>query len=277
MHTNSEINPKGKGKPDYPHLDGTAIRLPLRSRPSSLSTKCAKPEDVLNLFNEFTGHDLECVLLFLKNVREIAIYEVTSDGKSREICWVAIRNRGPGAGDDDTNSEGAMSKAGENYSTWKTVIETRFSTSTISGPRIAKTETTWRLLDCPFTDKSSARILGLLSEEHNPKEEMARRKLHQRVQVAAPLSIVTSTTSSNPSVPVPPSTPSPESSGDSPMSPVANSAISASYGISDWKLGRLFSGLPLPRLNNRSWPIHVDARFALPPSRQFIRSSLEGG
>lgn len=258
-----EGSDKGEGEQRSPRLEGTAIRLPLRSRTSSLSTKCSKPEDILKLFDEFRRHDLECVLLFLNNVKEIEVYELTPEGTIREICSAAMRSQEPkqGSGSDEGKNE---NMTGGSYVTWKAVVNTKVhsgtSTSRANGPSVKLTTTTWRILECPFTDPSSANILERqLSKEHSPEEEMKRRKLNQRIRLAAPLSFVVSSVSS----------------AGMPIDQTPTSAVA--YGVSHWRSGRVFSGLPLPRANNKNWPIHVDARFAIPPSRQWIRSFLEGG
>lgn len=269
------VHDKGKGKQSCPHLDGTAIRLPLRSRASPLSTKCSKVEDILKLFEEFSRHDLECVLLFLKHVKEIEVYEVTPEGRVREICSATLRR------EHDTGDDGKSAQIqGGNYTSWRAVVETKVQSSitpsqglrsaSIPAANTVKTTiTTWRFLNCPFTDTSSTQILRQqLSKEHNPEEEMKRRKLHPRIQVAAPLSITVSVLSM-----------ASASSNQTSSKPQSHDVISTvpTHGINNWRSGRVFSGLPLPRANNRKWPIHVDACFAIPPSRQWIRSTLEGG
>ncbi|KXN83780.1 Sacsin [Leucoagaricus sp. SymC.cos] len=287
--TQTAKDAKGKGRETCPspRLEGTAIRLPLRTRSSPISTKSHRPEDVLKLFDEFSRHDLECVLLFLRNVKEIAVYEVIAEGVVREICAAAISNRRMEKDDRIEGIDGTKSKGG-NYITWKSVVETRVTsvppTSRVSPlpgssvvPNTQNTTTTitiWRFIDCPFTDDASTRILRQISREHSPEEEMKRRKLHQRIQLAAPLSIVTSSTTSTPSMDT--LTFSFDSTITATLDDKSKSNAQT-YGISRWRNGRLFSGLPLPRANNKNWPVHVDARFAIPPSRQWIRSALEGG
>ncbi|KAF9445202.1 hypothetical protein P691DRAFT_676124 [Macrolepiota fuliginosa MF-IS2] len=256
---------------NHPRVLGTVIRLPLRTKktPKSLSTQCPTPEKINQLFDEFVKYDLECTLLFLKNVRRIEMYEVLGDGAEnvREVCSVEVKEgkrEGGGVG---------QGPRGE-YTTERCVIEScvtlpadapghgRLGTPTpthmpvtrASGSLTRITTTTWRTLECPFNDPPSGAILGRIPREYNPAEEMQRRKLNQCVRVAAPISFVTASATAN-----------------------ASASTAAAYGVGYWRSGRLFSGLPLPRSNNKNWPIHVDARFAIPPSRQNIRSSLEGG
>lgn len=227
---------------------------------------------MLKLFDEFIQHDLECVLLFLRNVRRIEVYEIAADGAVREICSTGVRD------------EGVLEGSSGEYTTWRTVVETKVSasspavggagragvpstTATGTGPGarsgVTKTiTTTWRILNCPFTDAPSIEVLNRIPKEYHPEEEMRRRKLNQRVRVAAPLSSVISSTST---------------STTSTTSAATANGVVTNYGIGYWRSGRLFNGLPLPRANNKKWPIHVDARFAIPPSRQSVRSALEGG
>jgi len=272
----SEEFDKGKCKQDPSRLEGTAIRLPLRSRPSPLSINSPKPEDILKLFDQFIRYDLECVLLFLKHVKKIEVYEVT-DRAIREICSAVLSDRETMMTKSEEIIGGVVKQA---YSAWKAIGQTRVypesssisrhnPTSTTGSPAniqtVTTTTTTWRFIDCSFESKASQQILERrLSKEHNPDEEMKRRKLFPRIMLAAPLSSDLSSTSKG-------------LVSQTNLSLSQQTANSGGYGVRLWRNGRVFSGLPLPRANNKNWPIHVDARFAIPPSRQWIRSSLEGG
>lgn len=277
-------------KGDSPYVDGTIIRLPLRApdshKASSPSTESHTPENILKLFEDFFNHDLECVLLFLKNLKQIDVYEINPQGVLNEICSTVLKKgerSGSGGGD---------------YDTWRCVVETRVSTSSpplvppaansirptgsqAAGKSITKsTTTTWRMLSCPFTDSMSLEILERIPKSCNPEEQMKRRKLNQTIRVAAPLSNVTSSSSSKtrtsaPSIPTSASSIKPLS--DVTPSVDANSPRNTTFGVRFWRQGRLFHGLPLPRSISQKWPIHVDAKFALPPSRQRIRSFYESG
>lgn len=301
-------NGKGKNKEnekDHPHINGTLIRLPLRSRSSSLSIKCHTPQSILKLFSDFIYYDLECILLFLKNIKKIEIYEISPQGVVREICSATAK------GDEDRiqGGEGGGSGGGD-FVTWRCVVETRVSTPNPSGtptPTIPTTPvrpvsgigvgtggtggtttktttTTWRILSCPFTDTSSIEVLKRIPKEYSPEEEMTRRKLDQRVRVAAPLSFVTSFTSAGNSASVLTSTSTSASvsaaakSFSAAAAPVnVDAGGTQTFGVGYWRNGRLFHGLPLPRSNDQKWPIHVDAKFALTPSRSRVRSFHEGG
>jgi len=264
---------KGKCKQDSSRLDGTAIRLPLRSRPSPLSINSPKPEDILKLFDEFIRYDLECVLLFLKHVKKIEVYEVT-DRVIREICSAVLSDRESVIIKSEEITGGIVKEA---YSAWKAIGQTRVypelssisrynpTTNTGSLQTMTTTTTTWQFIDCSFEGENSQQILEhRLSREYNPNEEMKRRKLFSRIRLAAPLSLDLSSTSK-------------ELGSQTDLSLSRQIADSEGYGVRHWRDGRVFSGLPLPRANNKSWPVHVDARFAIPPSRQWIRSFLEGG
>jgi len=266
---------KGKCKQDPSRLDGTAIRLPLRSRPSPLSINSPKPEDILKLFDQFICYDLEYVLLFLKHVKKIEVYEVT-DRVIREICSAALSDRESVMIKSEEITGGVVKEA---YSAWRAIGQTRVypesssisrcnPTTTIGGLtniQSMTTTTTWRFIDCSFEGENSQQTLKhRLSREHNPDEEMKRRKLFPRIRLAAPLSSDLSSTSKG-------------LVSQADLSLSQQTAVPGGYGIRLWRNGRLFSGLPLPRANNKNWPIHVDARFAIPPSRQWIRSFLEGG
>ena len=267
---------KGKCKQDPSRLDGTAIRLPLRSRPSPLSINSPKPEDILNLFDQFIRYDLECVLLFLKHVKKIEVYEVT-DGVIHEICSAVLCDRESVMIKSEEITGGVVKEA---YSAWRAIGQTRVypKSSSISrcNPTITTgsladiqsmttTTTTWRFIDCSFEGETSQQILKhKLSREHDPDEEMRRRKLFPRIRLAAPLSSDLSSTSKG-------------LVSQTDLSLSQRTTVPGGYGVRLWRNGRVFSGLPLPRANNKNWPIHVDARFAIPPSRQWIRSFLEGG
>ena len=267
---------KGKCKQDPSRLDGTAIRLPLRSRPSPLSINSPKPEDILNLFDQFIRYDLECVLLFLKHVKKIEVYEVT-ERVIREICSAVLCDRESVMIKSEEITGGVVKEA---YSAWRAIGQTRVypKSSSISrcNPTITTgsladiqsmttTTTTWRFIDCSFEGETSQQILKhKLSREHDPDEEMRRRKLFPRIRLAAPLSSDLSSTSKG-------------LVSQTDLSLSQRTTVPGGYGVRLWRNGRVFSGLPLPRANNKNWPIHVDARFAIPPSRQWIRSFLEGG
>ena len=267
---------KGKCKQDPSRLDGTAIRLPLRSRPSPLSINSPKPEDILNLFDQFIRYDLECVLLFLKHVKKIEVYEVT-DGVIHEICSAVLCDRESVMIKSEEITGGVVKEA---YSAWRAIGQTRVypksssisrcnpttTTGSVADVRsMTTTTTTWRFIDCSFEGETSQQILKhKLSREHDPDEEMRRRKLFPRIRLAAPLSSDLSSTSKG-------------LVSQTDLSLSQRTTVPGGYGVRLWRNGRVFSGLPLPRANNKNWPIHVDARFALPPSRQWIRSFLEGG
>lgn len=267
---------KGKCKQDPSRLDGTAIRLPLRSRPSPLSINSPKPEDILNLFDQFIRYDLECVLLFLKHVKKIEVYEVT-DGVIHEICSAVLCDRESVMIKSEEITGGAVKEA---YSAWRAIGQTRVYPKSSSISRcnptttagsvadvrsMTTTTTTWRFIDCSFEGETSQQILKhKLSREHDPDEEMRRRKLFPRIRLAAPLSSDLSSTSKG-------------LVSQTDLSLSQRTTVPGGYGVRLWRNGRVFSGLPLPRANNKNWPIHVDARFAIPPSRQWIRSFLEGG
>ena len=267
---------KGKCKQDPSRLDGTAIRLPLRSRPSPLSINSPKPEDILNLFDQFIRYDLECVLLFLKHVKKIEVYEVT-DGVIHEICSAVLCDRESVMIKSEEITGGVVKEA---YSAWRAIGQTRVypksssisrcnpttTTGSVADVRsMTTTTTTWRFIDCSFEGETSQQILKhKLSREHDPDEEMRRRKLFPRIRLAAPLSSDLSSTSKG-------------LVSQTDLSLSQRTTVPGGYGVRLWRNGRVFSGLPLPRANNKNWPIHVDARFAIPPSRQWIRSFLEGG
>lgn len=267
---------KGKCKQDPSRLDGTAIRLPLRSRPSPLSINSPKPEDILNLFDQFIRYDLECVLLFLKHVKKIEVYEVT-DGVIHEICSAVLCDRESVMIKSEEITGGVVKEA---YSAWRAIGQTRVypksssisrcnpttTTGSVADVRsMTTTTTTWRFIDCSFEGETSQQILKhKLSREHDPDEEMKRRKLFPRIRLAAPLSSDLSSTSKG-------------LVSQTDLSLSQRTTVPGGYGVRLWRNGRVFSGLPLPRANNKNWPIHVDARFAIPPSRQWIRSFLEGG
>jgi len=267
---------KGKCKQDPSRLDGTAIRLPLRSRPSPLSINSPKPEDILNLFDQFIRYDLECVLLFLKHVKKIEVYEVT-DGVIHEICSAVLCDRESVMIKSEEITGGVVKEA---YSAWRAIGQTRVypksssisrcnpttTTGSVADVRsMTTTTTTWGFIDCSFEGETSQQILKhKLSREHDPDEEMRRRKLFPRIRLAAPLSSDLSSTSKG-------------LVSQTDLSLSQRTTVPGGYGVRLWRNGRVFSGLPLPRANNKNWPIHVDARFAIPPSRQWIRSFLEGG
>ena len=70
------------------NYQGTLFRFPLRSEPSQLSSKPYTAEKVRNLF-ESLRKEAPLILLFLKNVEEISLYE--TDGVSKEKLVFSVR------------------------------------------------------------------------------------------------------------------------------------------------------------------------------------------
>uniref|UniRef100_H3A3T5 Sacsin molecular chaperone n=1 Tax=Latimeria chalumnae TaxID=7897 RepID=H3A3T5_LATCH len=69
------------------HFPGTLFRFPLRVKPSQLSTNIYNKEKVLELFESFKA-DADTVLLFLRNVQDVALYVRESDGTERLLFRV---------------------------------------------------------------------------------------------------------------------------------------------------------------------------------------------
>ncbi|KAG8987331.1 hypothetical protein FRB94_006525 [Tulasnella sp. JGI-2019a] len=74
--------------------NGTAIRLPLRlpkeAKQSKIKDIATTVDDVRNMLNEFVQKELQDVLLFLKNITEVGLYEIGADGRKNQIAraWV---------------------------------------------------------------------------------------------------------------------------------------------------------------------------------------------
>ncbi|XP_046843110.1 sacsin-like [Xenia sp. Carnegie-2017] len=62
------------------HYDGTLFRFPLRTQPSELSQKIYTKEMVMSLFESFRN-EAHAILLFLKNIESISLYERENHGE----------------------------------------------------------------------------------------------------------------------------------------------------------------------------------------------------
>ncbi|KIY62733.1 hypothetical protein CYLTODRAFT_458738 [Cylindrobasidium torrendii FP15055 ss-10] len=71
---------------DFFPANGSVIRLPLRSAGSAISKQTVSGDDIRTLFRDFIREELSAVLLFLKHVQDIEIWEVDATGKR---FWLA--------------------------------------------------------------------------------------------------------------------------------------------------------------------------------------------
>ena len=71
-------------------FDGTLFRLPLRKWPSKISIKPYTAGKVNSLFESFM-EEAPVILLFLKNVESISIYETTWTEREKRIFTVKIK------------------------------------------------------------------------------------------------------------------------------------------------------------------------------------------
>ena len=69
--------------------EGTLFRFPLRNKPSKLSTKLYSTERVKELFEVFK-EEAGIILLFLKNVEEISLYETNETLKEKRLFAVKV-------------------------------------------------------------------------------------------------------------------------------------------------------------------------------------------
>ncbi|RXW22303.1 hypothetical protein EST38_g3550 [Candolleomyces aberdarensis] len=73
-------------------LDGTVVRLPLRTKPGELREKIVSPEEIKQLFQEFIEKELTIAMLFLQHLRSIDFIIIDQAGRVKKIahCTVAI-------------------------------------------------------------------------------------------------------------------------------------------------------------------------------------------
>ena len=72
------------------YFDGTLFRLPLRKWPSKISVKPYTAAKIYNLFESFMA-EAPVILLFLKNVETISIYENTWKEREKKLFTVQIK------------------------------------------------------------------------------------------------------------------------------------------------------------------------------------------
>ena len=73
------------------YYNGTLFRFPLRDRPSELSKKTYTPDKVRKLF-EALKQEASVILLFLKNIEEISLFETNEMSKQRCLFSVCLSN-----------------------------------------------------------------------------------------------------------------------------------------------------------------------------------------
>ena len=72
--------------------DATIFRFPLRQQPSDLSTKRYTPDEVLEELKSSFERDAKHILLFLKNVKKIGLFELIKGKKMELVATVSIDN-----------------------------------------------------------------------------------------------------------------------------------------------------------------------------------------
>ncbi len=66
------------------------IRCPLRTHPGRISEDVVQSDMITDLFREFIDKEMDIILLFLKNIKCIEIYEVTPTGLSTLFARTSI-------------------------------------------------------------------------------------------------------------------------------------------------------------------------------------------
>ena len=74
------------------YYSGTLFRFPLRNEPSDLSTKNYTAEKVRKLFHALEK-EASVILLFLKNIEEIALFETDQSNTTRQVFIVKLSDR----------------------------------------------------------------------------------------------------------------------------------------------------------------------------------------
>ncbi|KAG6874639.1 hypothetical protein C0992_007151 [Termitomyces sp. T32_za158] len=74
---------------------GTVVRLPLRRRPSRLSTQILSAPDIRQLLVDFIHDELRITLLFLTHLTSISVYEVSADGNVTRLAASSITRAPP--------------------------------------------------------------------------------------------------------------------------------------------------------------------------------------
>ena len=74
------------------YYSGTVFRFPLRNEPSDLSTKNYTAEKVRKLFHALEK-EASVILLFLKNIEEIALFETDQSNTTRQVFIVKLSDR----------------------------------------------------------------------------------------------------------------------------------------------------------------------------------------
>ena len=73
------------------YYSGTVFRFPLRNEPSDLSTKNYTAEKVRQLFHALEK-EASVILLFLKNIEEIALFETDQSNTTKQVFIVKSKS-----------------------------------------------------------------------------------------------------------------------------------------------------------------------------------------
>ena len=88
--------------------DATIFRFPLRQQPSDLSTKRYTPDEVLEELKSSFERDAKHILLFLKNVKKIRLFELIDGKKMELVAEVSIDNVSAVIDNADNVQEGSV-------------------------------------------------------------------------------------------------------------------------------------------------------------------------
>ncbi|KAF5378086.1 hypothetical protein D9615_007575 [Tricholomella constricta] len=209
---------------------GSVVRLPLRTLPSEISSKVYAPAEIRQLFLDFAQEEIHIALLFLNSVSCIEMYEIDAEG--RRTC-LARSDVGRG-------ERRALSEAGMMPGVDVAVFDVE-EKGTRAATAAAASSERWRILHAAFPFEHAAAALKKrmgAGPEVDAAAALAKHKLHPKLAIAVPMSVVTS------------------------------------QGQDEWAFGgRLFTYLPLPLMTH--FCVHVHALFALTPSREKLQNREE--
>ncbi|KAG8937650.1 hypothetical protein FRC00_002978, partial [Tulasnella sp. 408] len=168
-------------------FDGTAIRLPLRQPNSNsrISSTSMSVQAARELFDSFIKDDLPEVMLFLKHITSIELYELSPDGTKTDLAIIQIKNADEVKAERSKN-RGRSSRAEMNH------YELKISMTSNPGSMNSKTYTR-RWIITHYVDSFGIAVTAMvkrLDPGENPegiKARMISDKLFPHVALAFPV------------------------------------------------------------------------------------------
>jgi hypothetical protein len=240
-------------------VPGTVIRLPFRTKPSTLNNNPVTPTEIKNLLLQFiSGGEMEITLLFLSHVSCIEIREVDEEG-----AGYTVLARAEVVKEDEHVSSGANRDVSVRSRKVRVKVSVKPGieyAGTAAAGKIeveVEKERSWRILRASFDEQKSVQELKRRFDG-DPSAVLDKNKLVPDVGLAIPLG---GTRVSR--------------SRDSQLGDVADSEAGAGAGREETGIvGRLFTFLPLPIQTD--FPCHVHALFALKQDRQGLKFGDKG-